>query len=463
MKSILLKEELQRISEIMNISPKLIIEGITPSKAAEEFLGKLFGGKSSAEAADEILAKIRKGETGVADKAAASEAFSKLLEKEVYTDVERTFVTQIIDKLFPEFVKAENGKLIGLLNNVPNEGARSTLKSMLLDVEHASDIEVATTINLLDSKFNVSPENIRMFRNKIKREPIKVPETTKPTSGVGSRESGKPADNIIGRTEPINYPTPTEIDAAIDNLINSSTDGNVIQGMNDFIDNFVSDEVSKGNIKLGKLTESEIANDIKKILNPQAQFTVDVINKAFEGKTTAEQRKIAQKIVKNLEESLPPEIKSKPWFKKSLGGIFSNATFFAEVGSIFPTRKFIYAVIGVYIAIATIQAIVEFNFREGTDWKGKLENSLKWGKTWIGNGVGDPINFSTPSTSTESSSGTITTEAQLRKKYPCINETPGVTFSKIVNNQCTATFNGKTYTIVINGDKATYEDGSPIC
>ena len=40
MKSILLKEELQRISEIMNISPKLIIEGITPSKAAEEFLGK---------------------------------------------------------------------------------------------------------------------------------------------------------------------------------------------------------------------------------------------------------------------------------------------------------------------------------------------------------------------------------------------------------------------------------------
>ena len=41
MKSILLKEELQRISEIMNISPKLIIEGITPSKAAEEFLGKL--------------------------------------------------------------------------------------------------------------------------------------------------------------------------------------------------------------------------------------------------------------------------------------------------------------------------------------------------------------------------------------------------------------------------------------
>jgi hypothetical protein len=197
MKSILLKEELQRISEIMNISPKLIIEGITPSKAAEEFLGKLFGGKSSAEAADDILTKIRKGETGVADKAAASEAFEKLIEKEVYTDAERTFVTQIIDKLFPEFVKTENGKLIGLLNNVPNEGARSTLKSMLLDVEHASDIEVAETINLLDSKFNVSPENIRMFRNKIKREPIKVPETTKPTSGVGSRESSRASDEII--------------------------------------------------------------------------------------------------------------------------------------------------------------------------------------------------------------------------------------------------------------------------
>jgi hypothetical protein len=199
MKSILLKEELQRISEIMNISPKLIIEGITPSKATEEFLGKLIGGKSSAEAADEILSKIRKGETGVADIAAASEAFGKLLEKEVYTDAERTFVTQIIDKLFPEFVKAENGKLIGLLNNVPNEGARSTLKGMLLDVAGASDIEVAETINLLDSKFNVSPENIRMYRNKLKPRPIEVPKNPVeiPTSGVGSRTSSRVSDEII--------------------------------------------------------------------------------------------------------------------------------------------------------------------------------------------------------------------------------------------------------------------------
>lgn len=196
MKSILLKEELQRISEIMNISPKLIIEGITPSKAAEEFLGKLFGGKSSAEAADEILSKIRNEEIGVADRAAASEAFGKLLKKEVYTDAERTFVTQIIDKLFPEFVKTENGKLIGLLNNVPNEGARSTLKSMLLDVAGSSDIEVAQTINLLDSKFNVSPENIRMFRNKLKPRPIEIPGAPKPTS-VSSRTSSRASDEII--------------------------------------------------------------------------------------------------------------------------------------------------------------------------------------------------------------------------------------------------------------------------
>ena len=143
------------------------------------------------------------------------------------------------------------------------------------------------------------------------------------------------------------------------------------------------------------------------------KFSDDYINKAFENKTTAEQRKIAQKIVKNLEESLPPEIKSKPWFKKSLGGIFSNATFFAEVGSIFPKLKFLYAVLSALTIIFTFQALFEFTFREGTDWKGKLENSFKFLKTWIGNGVGDPINFSTPSKQSKPSSSTSTQDDKI--------------------------------------------------
>jgi hypothetical protein len=192
MKSILLKEELQRISEMMNISPKLIIEGITPSKASEEFLGKLIGGKSSAEAADEIINRIRRGETGVADKTAASEAFGKFLEKEVYTDVERTFVTKIIDKLFPEFVRAENGKLVGVIRNLRPEVQR-VYAGLLSDFSVPAETVARTISDGTGAK--ILPETVQFYRNKLKNIPIEIPNVG--TSGVSSRTSSRASDEII--------------------------------------------------------------------------------------------------------------------------------------------------------------------------------------------------------------------------------------------------------------------------
>lgn len=59
---------------------------------------------------------------------------------------------------------------------------------------------------------------------------------------------------------------------------------------------------------------------------------------------------------------------------------------------------------------------------------------------------------------------TITTEAQLRDKYPCINGEPGLKISPIVNNKCTFTYSdGTTDNIIINGGTATFEDGASIC
>ena len=58
----------------------------------------------------------------------------------------------------------------------------------------------------------------------------------------------------------------------------------------------------------------------------------------------------------------------------------------------------------------------------------------------------------TPETTPE----TITTEAQLRAKYPCVNGEAGVRFSPITNNKCTVTFsNGESYELTINVDKGT--------
>ena len=66
--------------------------------------------------------------------------------------------------------------------------------------------------------------------------------------------------------------------------------------------------------------------------------------------------------------------------------------------------------------------------------------------------------------SNDTKPSTITTEAQLRAKYPCINGEIGVKFSPIVNNKCTVTYSdGTSDYIIINGETATFEDGASIC
>ncbi len=71
-----------------------------------------------------------------------------------------------------------------------------------------------------------------------------------------------------------------------------------------------------------------------------------------------------------------------------------------------------------------------------------------------------PENGTTPETTPE----TITTEAQLRAKYPCINGEVGLKISQISNNKCIFTYSdGATDNIIINGGTATFEDGASIC
>jgi hypothetical protein len=60
----------------------------------------------------------------------------------------------------------------------------------------------------------------------------------------------------------------------------------------------------------------------------------------------------------------------------------------------------------------------------------------------------------------------ITSESQLRKKYPCVNQEPGgVSFSPILNNKTVITFSdGSSYELTIDGDKVFYTiDGTPLC
>jgi hypothetical protein len=113
---------------------------------------------------------------GVIDAVKVADAFKVLIEKEVYTDVERIFVTRIIDKLFPEFVKNENRKLIGVLRNLIPEAQKSFVGN-LNDLTVPAET-IADDLSRI-SGIKVRPENIQFYRNRrfLGNQAIEIPNT----------------------------------------------------------------------------------------------------------------------------------------------------------------------------------------------------------------------------------------------------------------------------------------------
>jgi len=223
--------------------------------------------------------------------------------------------------------------------------------------------------------------------NQIKSKLKSTISTTgsKSTSTVGSK-SGKGSPKL-GKV--VNFATPSDITANIIKLVKSPGNTASSTEIDSFIREFVTGEVGKGNISIGRTTIEEIVGDIQKSLNPAGIHAMDVISSSFKNLTIAEQRKIAQNIAKNLESTIPPVIKSKPWFKESFGGIMSNLRFFTDEAGKFSPFMFAKAVSGVYLAIGVCVALYQFNFNDTDDYKTKLSKSFWWLKTAVDSLIGD--------------------------------------------------------------------------
>jgi hypothetical protein len=119
-------------------------------------------------------------------------------------------VTKIIDKLFPEFVRAENGKLVGVIKNLRPE-VQNIYAGLLADFNVPAETVARTISDGTGAK--ILPETVQFYRNKLKNIPIEIPNVG--TIGVSSRTSGRASDEFI------NMPTwnePVTITPEIQNI-----------------------------------------------------------------------------------------------------------------------------------------------------------------------------------------------------------------------------------------------------
>ena len=416
----LINEELLRISEIMNVSPKLIVEG----GGWTEFLEKI-GIKSGSKEESKIIERIKAGEIVGLEATKAVEAFEALLEKDVLSQTERQFVTKVIDELFPNFVDRENDKIYNLINQTNNLNIQDTLLASIIDVKKTDEIVAAQLEKALG--IEVSPESVRLIRN---REPefygnIEIPKVLK------SKKDNLNVDNFDSK--PLN---PTKKPKIKDNEL----DDDVIETVRNRYLKSNPKEFSDFETKIQTLTG--LSNKSKQRLYADFEHYWDYSTTELQRELDVIKKQMTKSQFAAFTNILAP-FGIKNW---TFGGIISKSLLIVGISIGY---KLIKCTNSLMACIAEIMNMPE-------DYE-KAKEQLKQDNSNNGTTPDNGGSGNTPET--------ITTEAQLRAKYPCVNREAGVRFSPITNNKCTVTFsNGDSYELTINGDKVTYtQDGSEIC
>ena len=135
----------------------------------------------------------------------------------------------------------------------------------------------------------------------------KTNTTKKPVTTTKTNTGGKTNTKIIADTNKI-------IDDIVKNVDNITP-----ENTGDYIRQFLNQETTKGTIKLGKASIDDVVRDINVILNPRGK--IKDLSSIFQGRTIAEQRRIANKVIQDLENSIPPEIESNPFYQRASEGL----------------------------------------------------------------------------------------------------------------------------------------------
>lgn len=339
-------EEIKRISEIMNVKIKMNL-----FEQPQELSKFLEGGtKVGTRSMDEFIDKLSTSGLRQADLIANS--FKELITKDVLSQTEKEFASQVIRDVFPYI----GNEIESLLQNL-KPGKLESVKKYFNDPKISVDKKIEKLKKW--GYENANPLMVQVWTdemNKMKRE-IVIPNP---------------------------HVEPTPIDNSFDKLFDNLLNVNSAEESGSYIKNFIENEVNKGNLRVNNATIDEVVNDIIKSLNPNLTKLTSDLEKQFAGRTIAEQRLYATKIINNLEKSIPEEIKSKPWFNKwySSWGSKVKTVGKSKIPYISAAIEYAKFIGGLYLVGVVTTGMYEFQKDDdGDSFMTKFGKSVKWMNT----------------------------------------------------------------------------------
>lgn len=205
----------------------------------------------------------------------------------------------------------------------------------------------------------------------------------KPKPNTGGKTNTK--TNTGGKT---NTKIIADTNKIIDDLV-KNVDNITPENTGDFIRQFLNQETTKGTIKLGKASIDDVVRDINVILNPKGKLKD--LSSIFQGRTIPDQRRIANKVIQDLENSIPLEIKSKPFYQQVSGGLKN----YGRSGEGWSLKGFIYSTLKLYSVVGIANFIYLANANESFNFD-VIKKSLLWPKTWVNAFMSGSSNGTTP-------------------------------------------------------------------
>jgi hypothetical protein len=202
--------------------------------------------------------------------------------------------------------------------------------------------------------------------------------------------------NTGGKTNAVNTKIIANTNKMIDDIV-KNVDNITPENTENYIRQFLTQETTKGTIKLGKSSIDDVVRDINVILNPKGK--IKDLNSIFKGRTISEQRKIANKVIQDLENSIPAEIKGKPFYQRATEGL----KLFNRSGEGWTLGGFIISTLKWYTVVGIVNFIYLLN-TEPFNWD-IIKKSIQWPKTWVNAFMSGSSNGTTPDNGTTPENG----------------------------------------------------------
>ena len=331
-------EEIYRISELMSINPKINL--FEQNQELVKFLEN--GTKVGVRSMDEFIDKL--SQSGIKQADLIANSFKDLITKEILSQSEKEFASQVLRDVFPYIPREINV----LLNNLEPKKLNN-VKKFFSDPKISVDKKIEKL-----KKWGYEEANPLMVQ-------------------VWTDEMNNMKRNIVIPTPDVN-PTPSVLsdEQLLESFLNS-TDEEVIQQVEDNLEDTILKLVSEKKINLGGVNSSDVAEEISKSIDYTGKADIAQIKRVFDKLTPSQQINKANKAIEALQAALDKKGKNgaSRWIGQKWKGIDKSdpTKFFMTFVKFYKWCMIIMAIYGVY-------GLFYDKSIDWADWRGVIKGKL---------------------------------------------------------------------------------------